>query len=526
MKMIEAFLLSFRLKITYRTNSILYALKSTPLVKRILPDSLYSNQGLKLFAMAVAALMELGTVFLGKALYLGLMVFAALPLTKTAKPDAFVHIFFFMTLIGGLLNTQIFNPTKDKYYAMFLMGMDARDYTLSNYLYFLLKTAAGFLPFTLLFGLLAGVNVLTCLLMPLFVCGVKLILTAAVLRDCRDGEKVRNENLPTPLVWTGAAVLTAAACAPPVLGYAMNGLAFALLAVLAVAGGVWAFGYVWRFREYRAIYRTLLTPDSFAINVTASTQGMQAAYQKKIQADLSQTSAKSGYAYFNDLFMKRHSRLLTKSAKKLTVLLLAVLAAAAAACVFSAEVRAVVNGLMLTFLPYFLFVMYLINLGRGITQAMFLNCDHSMLTYRFYRQPKAILALFTARLRYVIAINLAPASVIALGLPLLLLLSGGTENPVNYLVLFVSILAMSVFFSVHTLVMYYLLQPYNISMEIKNPVYSAVNFITYFICYFAMGKEMPTLTFGILVSAFCLLYAAAALVLAYRLAPRTFKLRQ
>lgn len=214
MKMIEAFLLSFRLKITYRTNSILYALKSTPLVKRILPDSLYSNQGLKLFAMAVAALMELGTVFLGKALYLGLMVFAALPLTKTAKPDAFVHIFFFMTLIGGLLNTQIFNPTKDKYYAMFLMGMDARDYTLSNYLYFLLKTAAGFLPFTLLFGLLAGVNVLTCLLMPLFVCGVKLILTAAVLRDCRDGEKVRNENLPTPLVWTGAAVLTAAGLRP------------------------------------------------------------------------------------------------------------------------------------------------------------------------------------------------------------------------------------------------------------------------------------------------------------------------
>ena len=224
--------------------------------------------------------------------------------------------------------------------------------------------------------------------------------------------------------------------------------------------------------------------------------------------------------------MKRHSRLLTKSAKKLTVLLLAVLAAAAAACGVFPEARAAVNSLMLTFLPYFLFVMYLINLGRGITQAMFLNCDHSMLAYRFYRQPKAILALFAARLKYVIAINLAPASVIALGLPLLLLLSGGTENPVNYLVLFVSILAMSVFFSVHTLAMYYLLQPYNINMEIKNPVYTAVNFITYFICYLCLGKELPTLTFGILVSAFCILYTVAALGLAYRFAPKTFRLRQ
>ena len=180
---------------------------------------------------------------------------------------------------------------------------------------------------------------------------------------------------------------------------------------------------------------------------------------------------------------------------------------------------------MLTFLPYFLFVMYLLNRGRAITQAMFTNCDHSMLTYRFYRQPKVILALFTERLKYIVAINLLPASVIALGLPLLLWLSGGTAQPLNYLLLFVSILAMSVFFSVHTLVLYYLLQPYNMQMETKSALYGIVNYITYFICYFAIGKEVSTLTFGIGVSVFCLLYVAAALLFAYRLAPRTFRLR-
>ncbi len=95
---------------------------------------------------------------MGKLLYVSLMVFTAAQLLKGPAADSFVHIFFFLTLIGGLLNTQIFNPTKDKYYAIFLMRMDARQYTLSNYLYFLLKTAVGFLPFTLLFGLLAGVS--------------------------------------------------------------------------------------------------------------------------------------------------------------------------------------------------------------------------------------------------------------------------------------------------------------------------------------------------------------------------------
>ena len=124
--MINAFITSFKLRNTYKTNSIIYSLKSIPLVKRILPDSLYASRGLKAFANVVSILLEIGSIFLGKALYLFLMVFMAAELMKNAKPDAFVHIFFFLTITGGLLNTHIFNPTKDKYYAMILMRMDAR----------------------------------------------------------------------------------------------------------------------------------------------------------------------------------------------------------------------------------------------------------------------------------------------------------------------------------------------------------------------------------------------------------------
>ncbi len=43
-------------------------------------------------------------------------------------------------------------------------------------------------------------------------------------------------------------------------------------------------------------------------------------------------------------------------------------------------------------------------------------------------------------------INLPPALVIGAGLGVLLYASGGTDNPLNYVVLFVSILCMSMFF--------------------------------------------------------------------------------
>ena len=247
--------------------------------------------------------------------------------------------------------------------------------------------------------------------------------------------------------------------------------------------------------------------------------------QKKLSVDTTQTSHKSGYKYFNELFIRRHARLLTKSAKRIAVIAAVLFAAAAAALMIFPQSHEEVNQVLMNYLPYFLFVMYMINRGSVMTQAMFLNCDHSMLAYRFYRQPKALLALFVERLKYVVLINLVPAMVIGLGLPALLYLTGGTTQPLNYVVLFVSILAMSVFFSVHSMVLYYLLQPYNVNLESKNAAFSLVNGITYFVCYLCIRVKLPTLAFGAAISAFCIIYAVAAVVIAYKLAPKTFKLR-
>ena len=51
-------------------------------------------------------------------------------------------------------------------------------------------------------------------------------------------------------------------------------------------------------------------------------------------------------------------------------------------------------------------------------------------------------------------INAVPALVIGGGLALILFATGGTDNPLNYVVLIVSILCMSLFFSIHYLTIY------------------------------------------------------------------------
>ena len=76
------------------------------------------------------------------------------------------------------------------------------------------------------------------------------------------------------------------------------------------------------------------------------------------------------------------------------------------------ELKPQINTLVMNWLPYFVFIMYSINRGAGFTQALFMNCDHSLLTYSFYKRPEFILRLFQIRLRASIKINAVPALVL------------------------------------------------------------------------------------------------------------------
>lgn len=254
-------------------------------------------------------------------------------------------------------------------------------------------------------------------------------------------------------------------------------------------------------------------------------QAAQKQSQKNISADTSITSRRKGFEYLNELFIKRHQKILWSSSKKIAVICLFLVLGVLLAFYLAPEIKEKTNEILMTFLPYFVFIMYAINRGTGFTKALFMNCDHSLLTYSFYKRPDMVLKLFRIRLWEIMKINLLPAVVIGAELAVLLYTSGGTDNPLNYAVLFISILCMSMFFSVHYLTIYYLLQPYNAGTEMKSGTYQLVASVTYFVCFFLMQVRIPTLVFGLMCIAFCILYSILACILIYRFAPKTFKLR-
>lgn len=516
--------LSFSLKNTYRVNSILYSLKQIPLIKKLLPEALYQVAGLKIFANVLSVLWEIISVFLGKLLYLLTMVYGAGMLyEKLPEEQLFLHVFLFLTIIGSFINTNLFNPSKDKYYAIILMRMDAKKYTLVNYTYALLKVIIGFLPFTLWLGSARGLPLWLCLLLPFSVAGCKLAVAAFSLWDYERRGFAYNENKLNKYLWLSTALLLGAAYGPPALGFMLPATVAIVLLLAVIPAGALCLYKIYSFKAYREINQELLAQMMHQMDTMV--QLTKTAAAKKISTDTSITSSRKGFEYLNELFIKRHRKILWNSTKKISYVCAFLFCGIILMLYLKPTLRPELNELVMTYLPYFTFIMYAINRGTGFTQALFMNCDHSLLTYSFYKQPKFMLKLFQIRLREIMKINAVPALIIGVGLALTLYASGGSDNLLHYAVLIVSVLCMSLFFSVHYLTIYYLLQPYNAGTEMKSGMYQVIMSATYFCCFFLMQLRISTLIFGIMTIVFCVVYSIVACILVYKLAPKTFKIR-
>lgn len=525
--MLKTLRLSFALKNTYRVNSILYAIKQTPLLEKIIPSTVYQMQGFKIFANVLSVIWEILSVFLGKILYVYLMiagVAGVLNLPLEAGARVFLHMLFFLSIIGATANTYLFNPTKDKYYAMILLGMNAREYTLIQYFYAIIKLLAGFALCAFLLGLPMGLSVWQCLLVPIFVAGVKMVYAARQLFSYEKYGTVNNENKLSKLWWIVLLLLFGAAYGLPALGFMLPETVSVILMCVGVLLGLFSMRKILTFVHYRPMYKELLA-NEVIFNPVTTLNIQQEQSRSTIRMEKGVTSTRKGFEYLNELFIRRHQKLLWKSAKRTAAVALVIMAAAWVALKVMPEINTDINGMLLSCMPYLVFIMYAINRGSKFTQVLFINCDHSLLTYSFYKQPNYIVKLFWIRLREITKVNLLPAAAIGAGLVLLLYTSGGTDNPMNYAVLFVSVVVLSIFFSVHYLVLYYLLQPYNAGTEIKSGAYRIATSGTYVICYMIMQLKVPTQIFGTVTIAFCVAYCIVASILIYRLAPKTFRIR-
>jgi hypothetical protein len=307
------------------------------------------------------------------------------------------------------------------------------------------------------------------------------------------------------------------------------------LAIIALGVTLWTIGifsanYIVSYQNFAVALNDAnrldkLSVDTNSIKKNATFTGVKLKDKEFSTEELKydKSNRKEGFTYINDIFFRRHKRILNKPIQIQVIILLGLFLAGILASFLLPDFHTSYLKLMKRSFPALIFALYLMSTGQKATRAMFYNCDISLLHYGFYKTKGAVLATFTIRLKHLIIANMIPAGILAIELILMDVLLGGSG--MILLPIGVMTLVLSVFFVIHNLFLYYIFQPYTTDLNVKNPMYKLFSSITYLLCYISMQIKNGSIAFLVFVVVVTLIYSVAALIAVYRVAPKTFTIK-
>lgn len=514
---------SLDIDIAYSVNSFLYALSKLPGFKNIISNDVYSDKSLKRIISIFGIIFSLARAVALKFLYFFVLFYISYKLFKDSMVIGYYHIYFFFTLIGLFINNKLLNTNKKKYFSIILFNMDATKFYYANIFWNQFTSLILNSIMLFFFGKMILSPKKYIIMQIVFTFFIRLIGEALNIMFYKKYNYIwyTNNKLYFPIV------LSLFACAfLPYINIHINFIILDISTILSIFLGTLSLIYLLKVNDYRLMYKRL----SQIVNVMDHKnekdylkQAMVELKDKDKKIESKKIEGKTGYDFFNTIFFERHKEILLRSARKYSIVLIVIYIILSYLVMNKSGYYTKVDNFYATKIGWFALIMFIVNRGAIITQAMFFNCDHAMLRYNFYREPKSILELFKKRLLIVSKVNLLPAVVIGIGNIVMLILTKNTDI-VLLITNFLYIVCLSIFFSVHYLVIYYLFQPFNKEMEVKKVSYSIMTLITYIITYSLTRITINALLLSGIVVVFTVIYIIVSLKLVYKYAPRTFKL--
>ncbi|WP_077532965.1 hypothetical protein [Massiliimalia massiliensis] len=528
------------MKASLWVNAFIFYFKRLWLIGKCMPDSFYSDYSLKKALSWIAVVIRQIIDFFGKPLYL--LFFAGLPLMLFAESQpglkgrefaVMVHILFFLScIIGAFGDSNIFSVTRDKVTFIKYMHMNAGNYIHASFAFKYVPFFVYYLPSLIAAALLLGASVLDGLLLWLLLLSFRMLGEAFQLFYFDRTGKVLSRNML--FNWLIIIAGVAGAYLLPAMGMQISGVLLhpAFLIVSVILGGLGFYYIAIGYKQYEEkiphsldlnfLLSSLLKVSSGATFKDVEIKETDA---KLSEANQSQFQHLKGYAYFNALFFARHRRQLIRPVIYRLLLAVILFIAAAVFFWFNPERAEEISQNLTAILPAFVFIMYFMTVADKASRAMFFNCDKDMLHYAYYRNPNMILQNFKARLFRVSLYDLAIAAVVCLAAIGFCLICGTNIFTVDMLLFCLSILLLSILFTTHHLCLYYIFQPYSESLQIKNPFFTVINTAIYMLCFLCLQINVGGFAFTMTVLGFTVVYIAAALILVYRRAPRSFRVK-
>ncbi|MBR3039141.1 MAG: hypothetical protein IKI20_00585 [Lachnospiraceae bacterium] len=527
---------------TITVNAIINGIRHIPIIGKHIPETVYRVRVIKIISLIISIHIELFKAFFGKlGIFAGLLLFA-LPIGKIGEYSSstiFLYGFTVFSLIFFFL-TNVFDITAEAKYAVFYLGMDAKKYILSILFYRGFNTLAGYLLFGIPAALLAGVAWYFAILIPFAGVGLLVGKTGLMMYfyslKISSGRNVNRKGVPSSIagntwfnilmffiLFFGGAI--GALWVIDLNLYLIGEVFVALFALLLIPGF-----FLIRKAPY-GLYRTALFAEDERRQVTQVKQKEEMAHTKELRlGNAEATSDKNGFEFLNDLFIKRHAKVL------LGRLIGACIGTAASIALLSVYLHYELDRfefpkqstLRYVFTKHpgiFVHLLFILNSTESFARAMFANCDSALLNYGFYKTPKALLRMFTIRCKSAIKLNCIPAIMMTVFAMVTIILTGGEDFFLQCLFTALLIFIAVILFSVRYMTMYYLMQPYNGDFMVKNHVYTFFNLFSGFFTIVLIFIPVNAMILTAVLVVIAVPYVLVSGLLVRKFAPKTFRVK-
>ena len=521
--MIKTWYYNFKIDSYYTINSYLDTFRNVSLVRDLVGDTIYGNKGFKIIGFILGFISTILNLLLRKLLYFGIIYYISTRIPGNTT-NHFIYIYLVLSVLGLFINNaSILNISVRKYLSLIIFKMDSLNYTkYSLYRSIFINTLYNLIAF-LVYNTQLKISILLVLLIIVINIFLKIIGEAVNLLyyDKNGIPWYASEKKYMALVFISFVV--AGTC----YFFEINNMFIYIFGIISFILFLISYIYLMRYKKYRIIYKQLNTYErvmnsSNRDNFSRS-QMVKISDKDKI-IDNEKLKDKHGYELFNYIFFLRHRDILYRSLNIYNTVLIILFIGLSIYMAIDHSFMSIVNKYLINYIGYIPMLVFFTNRGSIMTQAMFYNSDHAMLRYNFFREKNVILGLFKKRLVSLLKANISTGLIIGIGVVLLLMISG-TKSVLFIGSYFVFIIFLSLFFSIHYLVLYYLLQPYNRDKKNTSFEYSLIIFLTYFFIYTVSGMKINPMIFSISIIVFTIIYIILGLFLVYKLAPKTFKLK-
>lgn len=535
-----------QLKMTQTYNRILFYLQRIPVIGKKIPNRFYNAADFKTAISVIGAIAFVFFQFLTKALYFGILFalsHASFFIDSGNQQDPrtilMTLLFFYSVFAGTIVKIKRIDPG-DMFDILCIkqLNMEAKRYYHAQ---MLLEYGLFFISYSVMLGVtfyFMNLPIVHALSFTLLLLGLRLaaqVLYINIYQEEKETpEKIYNFiMLPTIAIsFFIAPIYIGGAFEVPLPNFFhWNSMLIGLVSI-----GV-TVPILKNTNKYSEIARTALTSERIEMTQTVVRDAQVLGVQLN-EDDLTEEnvvpveSASTGITYINEIFFARLGHLLKKRIRR-TLIVLAVIFLVLIGIVLGANYIGVIElplaeaEIMLTG-PWHVIIIYVSSfayVGEHFTKFCFYNMDRMMMKNNYYRKPEYLLEAIWIRFKIAIRYNMPIFLLISVGLTVLYFVAGGRSIPILLLAL-LSTLVMMVFFSVHFLFLYYLIQPYTENMENKSPIYAIATFATFYApAILVQVTDALSSRIVLIIYGFIIVYLAVGLFAVTKLAPKRFKLR-